>query len=426
MADYYPLIARAVESLSEKSPELRRAVYDRARSALTEQLRALDPPVSEADIARERRSLDDAIGRIEAGYRATPKEALKPAPLAAAAPPQPKRPESRPAAADLEEDFLPEAGPPPPVPIRPRRRPERPPPEDRATEGEDSLNEGDAHAPQRERPRVETVARDAGAGRGRSVVLGLAVLLAVAAIAVTAWLLRDKPSDLPQQPATAEAARPAEGDAKFGDRVAGERAATGPSGSPAQPAPGVASRTEVPVSQRAILYEENQADPQTPRAIAGRAVWRLDALNAGQGRPLETVVRGTVEVSGANLTLNLVIRRNLDPALPASHTIELTFTTPNDPGRTVRDVGLLQLKNDEAVRGTPLAGLPVPVKENVFLLGLSNLPGDVERNSDLLLKRNWIDLPIRFASGSRAVLSFEKGVSGEQVFSDAFRQWGNS
>jgi hypothetical protein len=68
----------------------------------------------------------------------------------------------------------------------------------------------------------------------------------------------------------------------------------------------------------------------------------------------------------------------------------------------------------------------VPVKENVFLLGLSNLPGDVERNTDLLLKRNWIDLPIRFASGPRAVLSFEKGASGEQVFNDAFRQWGGS
>jgi len=253
----------------------------------------------------------------------------------------------------------------------------------------------------------------------------LAVLLAVAAIAVTAWLLRDKPSDLPQQPATAEAPSAPEGNAKFGERVAGERTTTpAPSTTPAGPAP--AARSEVPVAQRAVLYEENQADPQTPRATAGRAVWRLDAVNAGQGRPLETVIRGTVEIPGANLTLNLVIRRNLDPALPASHTVELSFTTSGEAGRAIRDVGLLQLKSDEAVRGTPLAGLPVPVKDNVFLLGLSNLPGDVERNTELLLKRNWIDLPIRFASGSRAVLSFEKGVPGEQAFNEAFRQWGGS
>ena len=42
---------------------------------------------------------------------------------------------------------------------------------------------------------------------------------------------------------------------------------------------------------------------------------------------------------------------------------------------------------------------------------------------ELILHRNWIDLPIRFASGQRAILSFEKGVSGDQVINDAFRMW---
>ena len=65
MADYYPLIARAVEGLSETSPDMRRAVYERARTALMEQLRNLDPPLSEADIRRERLSLDTAIDRVE-------------------------------------------------------------------------------------------------------------------------------------------------------------------------------------------------------------------------------------------------------------------------------------------------------------------------------------------------------------------------
>ena len=420
MADYYPLIARAVEALSVKSPDLRRAVYERARSALTDQLRALDPPVSEADIAREQLSLDRAIDQVEARYQEAPAPpALSPAPE----PPDDEPPSHGTQPGETAGNDWPEAGPPmPPVPVRPRR-PERPARDVRAVEAEQEDEE--SAAPQRDRPRVETIARRDGAGRARSIVLGLAVLLAVAAIAVTAWLLRDKPSDLPQQPATAEAPSAPEGNAKFGERVAGERTTTpAPSTTPAGPAP--AARSEVPVAQRAVLYEENQADPQTPRATAGRAVWRLDAVNAGQGRPLETVIRGTVEIPGANLTLNLVIRRNLDPALPASHTVELSFTTSGEAGRAIRDVGLLQLKSDEAVRGTPLAGLPVPVKDNVFLLGLSNLPGDVERNTELLLKRNWIDLPIRFASGSRAVLSFEKGVPGEQAFNEAFRQWGGS
>ena len=187
---------------------------------------------------------------------------------------------------------------------------------------------------QRERPRVETVARDAGAGRGRSVVLGLAVLLAVAAIAVTAWLWRDKPSDLP--PAACDrrgGARRPSGDAKFSDRVAGERAATAALRSPAQPAPGVASRTEVPVSQRAILYEEDQADPQTPKAIAGRVIWRLDALNAGQGQPLETVVRGDRRGSGRGSHAEPP-----DPAQPRSRRCR-PRTPSSSPSRPVGDPG---------------------------------------------------------------------------------------
>jgi hypothetical protein len=203
------------------------------------------------------------------------------------------------------------------------------------------------------------------------------------------------------------------------DRLPG--AGQGPGQPP--PSPGAPPRADVPVAQRALLYEENPAEPQNPKATPGRALWRVDALNPGQGDALEMVVRASVEVPGAGLSLALSLRRNADPALPASHIIELTFTTPDDPGRVVRDVGLLQFKGEEAVRGTPLAGLPVPVKDNVFLIGLSNLPGDMERNQDLMLRRNWIDLPVRFASGQRAILSFEKGISGDQVLNDAFRQW---
>ena len=65
----------------------------------------------------------------------------------------------------------------------------------------------------------------------------------------------------------------------------------------------------------------------------------------------------------------------------------------------------------------------MPVKENLFLIGLSNLPGDVERNTNLLVKRNWIDLPIRFASGPARRSELREGRLGEQVLSDAFRQW---
>ena len=57
------------------------------------------------------------------------------------------------------------------------------------------------------------------------------------------------------------------------------------------------------------------------------------------------------------------------------------------------------------------------------LMGLSNLKSDVERNTELLTRRNWIDLPIRYASGQRAIVSFEKGISGDQIMAQAFASW---
>jgi len=66
MAEYYPLLAKAVAGLPNSTPETRRAVYERARKALLGQLQNLQPPLPEADIARETRALDMAMARLEA------------------------------------------------------------------------------------------------------------------------------------------------------------------------------------------------------------------------------------------------------------------------------------------------------------------------------------------------------------------------
>lgn len=66
MADYYPLIARAIAGLDPSAPgESRRALYERARSALIAQLRGVQPPLSESEITRERLSLEEAVRKVE-------------------------------------------------------------------------------------------------------------------------------------------------------------------------------------------------------------------------------------------------------------------------------------------------------------------------------------------------------------------------
>ncbi len=70
MADYYPLLARAISGLPENTGEARRTVYERARSALLAQLRGADPPLPDEEVTRERLALEEAVRRIETEYSA--------------------------------------------------------------------------------------------------------------------------------------------------------------------------------------------------------------------------------------------------------------------------------------------------------------------------------------------------------------------
>src|SRR5580704_5083447 len=85
MADYYPLIAKAVTGLEKSTGEARRALYDRARTALLAQLRGVEPALTEQEITRERLALEEAVRKVEA-------EAAR---RSRSDPPPPTRPEPR-------------------------------------------------------------------------------------------------------------------------------------------------------------------------------------------------------------------------------------------------------------------------------------------------------------------------------------------
>src|ERR1700676_1975765 len=79
MADYYPLIARAISGLDPSAPgESRRALYERARAALIAQLRGVQPPLSESEITRERLSLEEAVRKVESEAAQRARDATRP------------------------------------------------------------------------------------------------------------------------------------------------------------------------------------------------------------------------------------------------------------------------------------------------------------------------------------------------------------
>jgi lipoprotein-anchoring transpeptidase ErfK/SrfK len=94
MVDYFPVLNRAVAALNPNTEEARRDLYDRARRALVDGLRASDPALSDTDLRKQSAALEGAIRQVESRLEA---EALRgagrSAPAASREPPPAPEPE---------------------------------------------------------------------------------------------------------------------------------------------------------------------------------------------------------------------------------------------------------------------------------------------------------------------------------------------
>jgi hypothetical protein len=177
------------------------------------------------------------------------------------------------------------------------------------------------------------------------------------------------------------------------------------------------------VAQKAVLYEEDANDPNG-RQFVGSAVWRTDRVPPGPGQAPEVTIRADVEIPDQHISLRWSLRRNQDKALPASHTVEIMLTLPPDFSHGgIQNIPGVLMKQGESTRGVPLAGLAVKVTANFFLIGLSSVDADMQRNIQLLKERPWFDIPLVYGDGQRAIIAIEKGTPGERVFAEAFAAW---
>ncbi len=65
MVDFVAVIEKAVNGLSDNTPEMRQKVYDKARESINRQLDSMDPPVSDAVREKQLAKLDEAIAEVE-------------------------------------------------------------------------------------------------------------------------------------------------------------------------------------------------------------------------------------------------------------------------------------------------------------------------------------------------------------------------
>ncbi len=171
-----------------------------------------------------------------------------------------------------------------------------------------------------------------------------------------------------------------------------------------------------------ILYEEDPALPQGRRSY-GAVTWRTEPA----GDSTRLAVRADVAMPDRKLTLTLLIRKNSDASLAASHTLRFAFALPRDfDGGGVANVPGVLMKPAEPMKGTPLVGLAVKLAENVFLIELSDADATKASNIELLATRAWLDVPLALVNTRRGILTFEKGPSGERAFREAFAAWGEA
>ena len=176
------------------------------------------------------------------------------------------------------------------------------------------------------------------------------------------------------------------------------------------------------VAQHAMLYEE-PLDSATAAsgvvAINAAVTWTYEPK--GIDGP-EVVAH--IDVPDRGLKIKLTLRRNTDQTLPASHVVEVVVDAPASfPGKGIRDVPRLVMKPGEDARGQPLIGASAKVADGFFWIALSGVEADVTANLGLLKGREWIDLPLVYENGQRAILTFEKGNPGDRVFDKALTAW---
>lgn len=202
-----------------------------------------------------------------------------------------------------------------------------------------------------------------------------------------------------------------------------------PTQTPAQPAttPAAANTaTDTASNQQAapvkmFLYEERLGQA-SPTALEGTVTWsvKTDDQDGHKGK----MIQGDISVPGRKMSAIFTLRKNNDPTLPASHIIELTFSLPKEfEGRGIESVLRISMKEKEQEQGDPLVAVPAKITDYFHMIALNSFADAVKTNLNLLKSRDWMDIPVTYSNGRRALLTLQKGPDGQKVFDEVISSW---
>ena len=184
-----------------------------------------------------------------------------------------------------------------------------------------------------------------------------------------------------------------------------------------------AGQPAIGVAQKMFLYEERLGQ-SSPTAIDGTVVWSSGEESPGGDAKPEPVVRAQISVPANGLTALITFRRNADQSLPASHIIEVVFSLPQSfEGGGIESVQRVAMKRTEQDRGDQLIAVPAKITDDFHMIALNDFPEAIAKNTELLRTRNWIDIPVTYRNGRRALITLDKGANGVEVFDRVMKAW---
>ena len=268
--------------------------------------------------------------------------------------------------------------------------------------------------------------------------LALAVVLgAVLSVAGAAIVMRQKPQDLavappePQQEATqppAKIAQRAQPSPTDDNSAAPSESAPQASQSTAQggqePAnpPLDSAAGALPSAARAAMLIASPDNPQKPVVNLGSTVW--STIPAAPGQPATVAVKADADIPDLKMHATMTLRKNTDPTLEATHTIDLKFSFADGaPITGFKDVGTPQMRKLDSTASETLTSVKVKISDVYFLIALAKGEQETAGNLDLMQTRAWFDFPLLLNDNRIAKLVFQKSSEGETMLAKAFEAW---
>ena len=163
-------------------------------------------------------------------------------------------------------------------------------------------------------------------------------------------------------------------------------------------------------------------NPQKPVVNLGSTVW--STIPAAPGQPATVAVKADADIPDLKMHATMTLRKNTDPTLEATHTIDLKFAFADGaPITGFKDVGLPQMRKLDSTASETLNSVKVKISDDYFLIALAKGDQDLARNLDLMKTRAWFDFPLLLNDDRIAKLVFQKSADGEAMLEKAFDAW---